>query len=305
MLSAACQLIEAGDKIYEHTDADNDETIQLQSVELVAAGASFEIRSLDACTDQSQRCETDRIEVIDADASGPFRVEKFAGEIVTVRALEAGSGRVEVRVEMDGETASAAREVKALALTDFGLTPMCVAERSRWVAPKRRLGMRYYLFSGGQALAGSLAPPIDAALELQGLQGPSTALYQTPEALGPVSVTSKLSGSKLLELEVFGPEQATLEILPTTRLLGPTVSFQIEERIQGSRPCVESEGSMVLRSETPEVCHMGSVAKPSDEARDELARHLLVWVLRAGTCTLTAAREGHEPEVRRDFELVL
>ena len=62
--AAGCQLLELGDKIDQATDADNDETITLTAPDIAAEGAFFAVRAIDACTESTNRCETDSIEYI-------------------------------------------------------------------------------------------------------------------------------------------------------------------------------------------------------------------------------------------------
>src|SRR5262245_36231834 len=94
--AAGCQLLENGDKIYQATDADEDETITLNAPDIAAEGALFAVRAIDACTESTNRCETDRIEVVDAHFEGPFELDGVDGDQAIVRATGSGDGTIRV-----------------------------------------------------------------------------------------------------------------------------------------------------------------------------------------------------------------
>jgi hypothetical protein len=271
---------------------------------VIAEGALFDVQAFDACTDSSVRCEADRITVKDADVEGPFVVESFEGDVVHVRASGSGEGLVDVTVSMDGETATAFAEVSAQPVIAVTLTPECVGESSPWVAPGVILGMRYLLIGAHGSLGGNLEPPLETTLELIDLDEPGHAHYRTPVEPGALSAVSMFSGSELLQLQVFDAGQVLPELVPRASLRGPTVYFDVEQRVETVRPCVESDLPVHVRSDSSDICLLPTIGgEELVEVTAESGRVLRVSVLATGRCVLSARFEDSSTLVVREFEV--
>lgn len=303
--AAGCQLLEIGDKIHQATDADNDETIMLSAPDTAAEGALFAVRAIDSCTESTYRCETDRIEVIDAHFEGPFVIDSFDADQAIVRATGSGDGMIRVEVEMDGEDATASIELSAAPITGVTFEPRCWDDPSPWIAPGAVLRIDYRLYGEQGELRGNIQPPLDTSLEFIDVEESQRAVYRAPTELGPVRVAwTTDSPSNIIQLEVFGHDMASLDV-GERALNGPTAFLRLRENIDGVRPCVESDHPAIVRTETPSICSLLEAGEEREEIASSVRDAFQLSIHRAGVCTLTVGYEGESARTTLDVDVAL